>query len=155
MMTHTCTHTYAHPWSYVCTNPHTHIWCAPFTALPGVLPLHTHTSSCLLEIWLMMTHTYTPIPMPTLECLHKHIFLLHVYRSSRACGDTRDLRSYFTSVRRVFLVETVLFQTVLWDIRTWSARYLVIYMINVAWLISLTKIRWKGVHFTTMINKFH
>ena len=74
------THTHAHPWSYVCTNTHTSLGL-PLIALPGTLPLHTHTSSCLLEIWLTMTHTYTPIPMPTLYCLHKHIFLLHVYRS--------------------------------------------------------------------------
>ena len=42
---------------------------------------HIHTSSCLLEFWLKITHTYTPVPMPTLDWLHKHIFLLHVYRS--------------------------------------------------------------------------
>ena len=78
------THMYIHlcPLLLLRVHEHTLIWCAPFTALPGVLPLHTHTntSRCLLEIWLMMTHTYAPIPMPTLDCLHKHIFL-HVYRS--------------------------------------------------------------------------
>ena len=54
---------------------------ASFIALPGALPLHTHTyihtSSCVLEIRLMMIHT----PMPTLDGFHKHIFLFHVYRS--------------------------------------------------------------------------
>ena len=29
----------------------------------------------------MMTHIYTLIPMPTLDWLYKHLFLLHVYRS--------------------------------------------------------------------------
>ena len=45
---------------------------------------HAHTSSCLMEIWFMMTHTshiHTPIPMPTLDCLHRRIFLFHAYRS--------------------------------------------------------------------------
>ena len=41
------------------------------------------------------------------------------------CGVTCILRTYFTSVRRVFLVKTVVLQTVLWDIRMWSARFLV------------------------------
>ena len=29
----------------------------------------------------MMTHIHTPIPMSTLHCLHRHIFLFNVYRS--------------------------------------------------------------------------
>ena len=43
---------------------------------------------------------------------------------SHAFSVTGSLRTYFTSVRRVFLVETVVLQTVLWDIRAWSARFL-------------------------------
>ena len=97
--THTHIHTHAYPLSYGCTNTHT-FWGASFIALP----LHTRTSSCVLEICLMMTHT--PIPMPTLDCLHKYIFLLRVYR------------------RRVFLVKTVVLQIVLWDIRAWRTRFL-------------------------------
>ena len=70
---------------------------ASFIALLGALPLHTHihTSSCVLEICLVMTHIHTPIPilplkpMPTLDCLHKHIFLLHVYRSVSLAGTRR------------------------------------------------------------------
>ena len=42
-----------------------------------------------------------------------------------ACGVTRNWRTYFISVRRVFLLETVVLQTVLRDIRAWSARFLV------------------------------
>ena len=34
---------------------------APLIAILGAIPLHTHISSCLQEIWLMMTDTYTPI----------------------------------------------------------------------------------------------
>ena len=74
----------------------------------------------------MMTHTYTPIPMPTLDCLHKTYFFTFTGAFFwHACGDTRNLRTYITSERRVFLVETVVLQTVLWDIRAWSARFLV------------------------------
>ena len=39
----------------------------------------THTSSCVLEICLMITHIHTPIP--TFDCVAQHIFLFHVYRS--------------------------------------------------------------------------
>ena len=58
---------------------------ASFIALLGVLhDTHTHTSSCVLEICLMMTHTYTH-PYPRLIALHNS-FLFHVYRSvSLAC----------------------------------------------------------------------
>ena len=90
----------------------------------------THTS--LLEIWLMMTHPY---PCPRLiactdtcfSFMFTGAFPLHV------CGVTCNLRTYFTSVRSVFLVETVVLQTVvetvvlqtvLCDIRAWSTRFL-------------------------------
>ena len=83
--THTYTHSY--PPLILRVHEHTHL-VHTFTALPGVLRwhTHTHTSSCLLEIWLMMTHIHTPIPISTLHCLHRHIFFLHVNRSvSLAC----------------------------------------------------------------------
>ena len=38
---------------------------------------YTHKQLCTGEICLMMIH----IPIPTLDCLHKHIFLLCVCRS--------------------------------------------------------------------------
>ena len=55
----------------------------------------------------MMTHTYTH-PYPRLIALHNTYFsftltgafLLH------ACGVTRNWRTYFISVRRVFLVDS-------------------------------------------------
>ena len=75
---------------------------------------HTQTSSYELEICLMMTHTYTH-PYPRLVALQNTyfsftftgVFLLH------ACHVTRNWRTYFISVRRVFLVETVVLETVL------------------------------------------
>ena len=128
----THTHIHAYPWSCVRTNTHTSRG-ASFIALPGALHdthththTHTHTSSYELEICLTMTHTYTHSD-PRLVALQNtyfsstftEAFLFH------ACGVTRNWRTYFIRVRRVFLVETVVLQTVLWDIRAWSARFLV------------------------------
>ena len=76
---------------------------------------HTHTSSCVLEICLMMTHTYThPYPYPRLIALHNTYFSFTFTGAFplHACGVTRNRRTYFISVRRV-LVETVVLQTVL------------------------------------------
>ena len=74
---------------------------------------HTHTSSCVLEICLVMTHTHPYICPLLMACTNAYFsftftgaFLLH------ACGVTRNWRIYFTSVRQV-LVETVVLQTVL------------------------------------------
>ena len=84
---HTHTHTYTHPYTHPClplilrAHKHTHTSRgASFIALPGALyDTHTHTSSCVLEICLMMTRTYTH-PYPRLIALH-NTFLFHVYRS--------------------------------------------------------------------------
>ena len=83
---------------------------------------HTHTSCCVLEICLMMTHTYTH-PYSRLIALHNTHFSLTFTGAFplHACGVTRNWRTYFISGRRVFLVETIVLQTVLWDIRAWSA----------------------------------
>ena len=56
---------------YVCANTHAHLVRVIYS--PSRSASITHTHSCLLEIWLMMTLTYTLIPMPTLDLLHKHI----------------------------------------------------------------------------------
>ena len=134
-------HTHAYPRSYVRTNTHTSRG-ASFIALPGALPLHAHThtlrSNCVLEICLTMTHTYTH-SYPRLVALQNtyfsstftEAFLFH------ACGVTRNWRTYFISVRRVFLVETVVLQTVLWNIRAWSARFLAV---NIA--MKITFLAW-------------
>ena len=75
------------------------------------------------------THTHTSI-----NCLHKkHIATprcassfaitgasaLHTYRVI-----TRNLCIYFISLGRVFLVEMIVLQTMLFDIRAWSACFL-------------------------------
>ena len=75
---------------------------------------HTHTSSCVLEICLMLTHTYTH-PYPRLIALHNTYFSFTFTGACplHACGVTRNWRTYFIRVRLVFLVETVVLQTVL------------------------------------------
>ena len=121
---HTHTHTPMPTLDLTCVQTHAHTSRgASFIALPGALLLRTHTSSCVLEICLMMTH-----PCPRLmTCPNTYFsvtftgaFPLH------ACGVTHHWRTYFTSVRRGFLVETVVLQTVLWDIQAWIASFLVL-----------------------------
>ena len=119
----TDTHSYLRLISHAPT--HIHLWARFFSALPGVLPLHTHTSSCLLEIWLMISththsHTHTALLAPThIPFMITGTFPLYAYNV------TRNLYTYFLSVWRVFLVETLILQTVLWDIFEWSARFIV------------------------------
>ena len=65
---------------------HTHIWCAhlqPFQECFDNTHTHTHTHKQLSTVDLVDddTHIHTPIPIFTLYCLHRHIFLLYVYRS--------------------------------------------------------------------------
>ena len=97
---------------------------------------HTQTSSCVLEICLMMTHTYAhPYPCPRVIAFTSPYFSFTFTEAFPlyACGVTRNWRTYFTSVRRVCLVETVVLQTVLWDIRAWSARFLVAIFFDIVW----------------------
>ena len=124
---HTHTHTYTHPCLPLIlrAHKHSHILGRFFYSILRSTSwhTHTHTSSYELEICLTMTHSY-----PRLVALQNtyfsstftEAFLFH------ACGVTRNWHTYFISVQRAFLVETVVLQTVLWDIRAWSARFLVI-----------------------------
>ena len=115
MYTHSCPFVILRVLEYI------HIWCASFTALPGVLPLHTHAHT--------HTHTHThkelstedlvdngthPYPCPRLiACTNTYFFKFTGANFSHACGDTHNLHTYFTIVKRVFLVEMVILQTVL------------------------------------------
>ena len=116
-------HTHMLNLDLTCAQTHTHSSGRFSYSTPRSASWHTHTNSCILVICLMMTHPY-----PRLVALQNTYFsftftgtfLLH------ACGVTRNWRTYFISVRRVFLVETVVLQTVLWDIRAWNARFLVV-----------------------------
>ena len=138
------THTQILTLDLACTNAHNS--GRVFRTLPGALSLHTQTSSYLLDIWLMIIVAVSSIsaartisccmvdndtyiathPYPHLiACTYTHssstltgAFLLH------ACSPTRNWRTNFTSVRRVFLVVMVVLQTVLLDNWAWSVRFL-------------------------------
>ena len=58
-----------------CSNTHT-FRGRLFSAISGAPPLHSHTSTCLLEIWLRMTVTHTRThPYPHLiACTNTHFF---------------------------------------------------------------------------------
>ena len=92
---------------------------------------YTH-NSCLPKIGLTMidpyTHTHTHAWLPAQTHIHlvaRSFFSLTGASPLHECSVTLDLRTYFTSVEWVFLVETIVLQSVLWDIRAWSARFLV------------------------------
>ena len=110
---------------YICTQLHTlistlnlawtntHLERRLFLALLEMLPLHIHTSSCLLEVWLMRTdthvHTHTHAWLFAQTNIH---FVVHssftlagafpLHKCSVAC----NLRTYFTSVGRVLLASS-------------------------------------------------
>ena len=128
--THSCLPLILRSWGEWWCRTHTNIYthpCLPLILRSYPLP-YIHTQ--VVVYWRVGWWWHTPIPMPTLDCLHRHIFLLMFTGAFplHACGVTRKLRTYFTSVQRVFLVETVVLQTALWDIRAWSARFLVQYV---------------------------
>ena len=84
------------------------------SAVLAYIYTHMHTSSCLLEIWLMMTHTYTHLYPRFIACTDAYFsFMFTGAFPLHACGVTCNLHTYFTCVRRVFLVETAVLQTVL------------------------------------------
>ena len=105
------THTYTHscPSLNLRVHEHTRIWCAHLQPFQECFDnTHTQTSSCLLEIWLMMTHTYThPHPYPrfiactdtyfsfrrvSLACMRRHMqltYLFHQYAKSLLSAEGR------------------------------------------------------------------
>ena len=146
-------HTHAHPWFYMCVNAYLGARCLwhlqerfHFTHTQTHLDTHRHThthsltSSCLLEIWLMMTHT--PMPIPRFDCLHKHIFLF---------TQLGEFPLHATSVWRVFLVETTILQNVLRNIRAWSANFLVTHC-NILFLTPLLRYTW-GLSWRPLMSK--
>ena len=107
---------------------HTHIWCAHLQPFQECFD-NTHTQVVIYWRFGWWWHTHTHLyPCPRLIAFTNTYFFFKFTGAffSHACGDTRNFRTYFTSVRRVFLLETIVLQTVLWDIRAWGARFLVI-----------------------------
>ena len=133
-MTMTHIHTYLHTPGRV-HNTHIHLGARLLRISRSASLTYAHTRSGLLESE-DKTYIHTPVPMLTLDCLLKHIYPYFKITGSflfftitervlfYACNVTRNLRTYFTSVERVLLVKTVVLQTVLWDIRAWSAFFL-------------------------------
>ena len=72
-------HAILRSWGEWWCRTHTHIHpCLPLILRSYALP-YIHTQVAVY--WRVGWWWHTIIPMPTLDCLHRHIFLLHVYRS--------------------------------------------------------------------------
>ena len=109
------TDTYTHPYppSISRVQIHIHLGVLLLLALLESLPLHTQSSSCLLKIWLVMRHAYTHSYPHQIAFTNTHSSLPFVGASPlHVRGITHNLRAYFASVGRVFLVEMVILQTV-------------------------------------------
>ena len=104
---------------------------------------HTHTTHTrTTHTRTTHTHThhthYTHHTHHTHHAHHAHHAHAHTTRTVAlqntyfSCTHvvTRNWRTYFISVRRVFLVDTVVLQTVLWDIRAWIACFLVFWNLS-------------------------
>ena len=83
-------HTHAYPWFYVAGESddagHTHSCLS--LILRGCAQTHfpecyhyTHTHTQVAVYWRFGWWWHTLIPMSMLDCLHRHIFLFHVYKS--------------------------------------------------------------------------
>ena len=139
-----------------CTN--THLGTRLSYALPLAHSLHTHTSSWLLKSGATMTPTYTHPYKSLIACTNVHLeahssFTLSEVFTLHGCSITRDLRT----VGRVFLVESVVLQTVLWNIRAFSAHFLVNTLKDLeifAHLMLLVKILCILIHSYTYIDYF-
>ena len=111
VLTHT--HTHAYLWSYVAMHKRTRAY---YRSSRSATITHTQVAVCWRFDWWWHTHPY---PCPRLiACTDSYFsFMFTEAFPLHACGVICSLRTYLTSMRRVFLVETVVLQTVLWDIR--------------------------------------
>ena len=99
-----------------CTN-NTHLVASFSYTLPGAPPLHIHKSSWLLESMVKMTdshtHLCTDTLMPMLDCFHNHTYTSGSASLIYFLGESPlRLRIHYIRVRWVFLVKTVVLQTV-------------------------------------------
>ena len=119
---------------------------------------NTHTHTAVYWRFVCWWHTYTH-SYPCLIALHSKYFSITFTWAFplHACGVTRNWHTYFTSMRRIFLVETVVLQTVLWDIRAWSARFLVLFVFNCNIYLGLCRItdHWCSSLVLKLIVLFH
>ena len=104
---HTHIHTLMPTLNLTCARTHTHIGCAhlqPFQECFDNTHTHTQVTVYWRFSWWWHAHTHTHIYASLLAQTHifpSGEFPLHAY------GVTCNLRTYFTSMRRVFLVQTV------------------------------------------------
>ena len=121
------TRTYIHAWSRV--RKHTYIsGRSCFSTFRSAFI--TYTNSRLLESWLMTTNTHPYSHLIAYTNTH-FCFTLTGAFPLHTCSNTRNLRTHFTCMGRVFFVETAVLQTVLWDIRAWSTLFLVYSIIDI------------------------
>ena len=138
-----------------CTNKRTS-WSAPLVTTSKSFPLHTQISSYLLEFawwWQTHKHTHTYLHPRFMACTdtqtHTHTYthaswLAQTHSSFTLTGAfplhassiTINLCTYSTSVEASLLSRDGLLQSVLWDIRAWSARYLVDVMLVYYWCVT-------------------
>ena len=105
---------------------HIHLGVRLLLTLAGSLPLHTQTTIYWRFGWWWHTHPYPRLIASTNT--HSSFTLTGAF-PLHARRITRNLRTYFTSVGRLFLVKMVVWQAVLWDIR-----FLVLYIICLCFL---------------------
>ena len=97
--------TYTHHYPPLISHAQTciHFGSPIFLALPEVLPLHTQTSSYLLEIWLILIYAYAHSCPCLIACINRHSsFMLTGAFPLHACRVTRNMHIYFTNVGQVF-----------------------------------------------------
>ena len=124
---------------HIRTYTHTHAWFRVHDARTSQgAPLFSTSRSASISytlvvvcwrfgwLWYIHAHIYASLLAQTHVYLVVHSsFTLAGAIPLRTWSITCNLRTYFTCLGRVFLVETVVLQTVLLDIWAWSARFLV------------------------------
>ena len=128
----TDTHTPMPNLDITCAQTHSHISGRFFYSTSRSSSWHTHM--CTGDLFNDDTHTHTHTHTHVSLHYTTHISLSRLQeRFSCTHAALHATGVLISSVWRVFLVETVVLQTVLWDIRAWSARFLVLYCFIRLW----------------------
>ena len=118
--------------------------------------IHSYTQVTVCRR-VKMTDTYTHPDSRLTACTNTHSsFTLTGAFPLHTCSITCNFCTYFTHVGRVFLVETVILQTVLLDIRAWSTSF---YVLSFLWRHCfadgwcLFKQRWSIIYYWNQYNE--